>query len=78
MWHLIMLSTVCKHFSNNSLGISNSCSLTYLKLKFDSSEGSLFSLKWVNNLPWFTLISDMFDFNVKSCKASFIELIEEK
>ena len=37
MWHLIRVSTVCKHFSHFSLGISKSHSWTYLNLKVNSS-----------------------------------------
>ena len=37
MRHLIRVSTVCKWLCHFSLGISKSDNLTYLKLKFDSS-----------------------------------------
>ena len=43
---LIRVSTVCKYFSHFSVGIFKSLCLTYLKLKFDSSN-ILFSGVWV-------------------------------
>ena len=36
-WHLIRVSFVCKYFNYFSLGVSKSHSLTYLKLKLESS-----------------------------------------
>ena len=49
---MIRVTAACKQFSHFSLGVSESHSLTYLKLKLDYSNlvfsvVSLFSLNWV-------------------------------
>ena len=60
-WRLIRVLTVCRWFSHFSLGISNSRSWTYLKLKLDSSNLLIYLLLlYVAVLipsPYFNIIS---------------------